>query len=46
VSGPLLCADAKIWLRLIPLLALIDDTGIASHGLPRCSVEVRKFHFR
>ena len=45
LSGLLLVAWLKIWLRLIPLLLLRAETGITSHGLVRCSSWVRKDHF-
>ena len=46
LSGLLLVAWLKSWLRLTPLLLLMADTGITSHGLPACSSWVRKDHFR
>ena len=45
LSGLLLVAWLKSWLKLIPVLLLIDESGIPSHGLVRCSSWVRKDHF-
>jgi hypothetical protein len=46
LSGLLLVAWLKSWLRLIPLLLLRADTGITSHGLVVCSCWVSSDHFR
>jgi len=45
LSGLLLVAWLKSWLKLIPVPLLSDESGIPSHGLVRCSSWVRNDHF-